>query len=146
VSFAEVINNTSDIAECFEPGLQALGANSSKVSVASTRELEGSVDIDTCVKNSYPNDVRWDYVFGYKNRVYFVEVHPANTGEVKTLIKKLNWLKEWRKRSAPKLEALKGRSAYHWIASGKIAIVKKSRYNRMLAQAGISGPSPGVVL
>ncbi len=140
MSFVDAIHNTPDIANCFEPGLQALGANSRKISVSSTRELKGSVNIDACVKNSYPNDARWDYVFGYKNRIYFIEVHPANTGEVKTIIKKLEWLKKWRKRSSPKLEALKDSSVYYWIASRNVAILKGSKYSRELAKKGILGP------
>jgi hypothetical protein len=140
VSFADVVRNTPEIAECLKAGLQALGANRGKIIVNSTGDLKGSVDIDTCVKDNYPNEHRWDYVLGYKDHIYYVEVHPANTGEVKIIIEKLDWLKQWRKRSAPRLEAAQHSSTYHWISSGKTAIAKRSRYRRILAQKGIFGP------
>jgi hypothetical protein len=141
VNFVDAVQNTPEIAKCLKAGLQALGSNRTKVKVNSTRDLTGSVDIDSCVANRYPNHPRWDYVFGYKDRVYYVEVHPGLTGEVKSVIAKLMWLKQWRKRSATHLEDLKNRSTYHWISSGKTAITKNSKYRRTLAQNGISGPN-----
>ena len=141
MSFTEAIQNSPEISECLKDGLQALGSNSTKVSVSLTRDLEGSVDIDACLQNIYPNESRWDYVLGYKNRIYYVEVHPAITGEVKRVIEKLNWLKRWREQKASNLEALHHRSTYHWIASGKVAISRRSRYARELARHGISNPN-----
>ena len=66
MSFVDAVQRMPEIAECLKTGLQALGSNSSKVEVTSTRSLKGSVDIDTCLKRLYPSDPRWDYVFGYK--------------------------------------------------------------------------------
>jgi hypothetical protein len=140
MSFVVAVLDTPEIAGCLKSGLQALGPNSRKVEVNSTRDLTGSVDIDSCVAASYPNDSRWDYVFGYKDRIYYVEVHPGTTGEVKVIISKLNWLKQWRKHSATGLEASWHSSSYHWVSSGKTAITKNSKYSRMLVQRGISGP------
>ena len=145
MNFADAIRNTPEIAKCLKTGLQALGSNSSKIKVTLTRSLTGSVDIDTCLKRLYPNDPRWDYVFGYKNRVYYVEVHQGKTSEVEDVIKKFNWLKQWRTRSAASLEDLKGRSTYHWISTrGTDTIRKGSRHRRMLDQNGIYGPSSGL--
>jgi hypothetical protein len=141
MSFVDAIRNTSEISECLRAGLQALGSNSTKIRVVSTNNLKGSVDIDSCVKYVYPTDHRWDYIFGYEDHVYYVEIHPGSTGEVKVIIKKLNWLKQWRKHSATNLENIQHRSTYHWVSSGKIAITKNSKYSRILAQNGISGPN-----
>ncbi len=141
MSFAEAVRRTNDIAQCLKAGLQALGTNSKKISVPKnqTRNLEGSVDLDNCVKNKYPNDQRWDYVFGYRSRVYYVEIHPAGTSEVGVVIAKLNWLKQWRKQALA-FESLGNKSSYHWISSNGIKITKNSKYSRRLAAAGIAGP------
>lgn len=141
MSFVDAVRSASEIAECLRDGLQALGSNSRKIEVNSTRDLTGSVDIDSCVATSYPNDHRWDYVFGYKDRIYYVEVHSGTTGQVRVVIAKLNWLKQWRRRSATSLDASQHSSSYHWVSSGKTAITKNSKYSRMLVQHGISGPN-----
>ena len=142
MSFVDAVQRMPEIAECLKTGLQALGSNSSKVEVTSTRSLKGSVDIDTCLKRLYPSDPRWDYVFGYKDRVYYVEVHQGKTSEVEDVIAKFSWLKQWRKRSATSLENLKGRSTYHWISvKGTASIGKRSNHRRKLDQSGIRGPS-----
>ena len=80
---------------------------------------------------------------GYKDRIYYIEVHPAdNTGKVGEIIKKLQWLKQWRKLAAKNLEDLERQSTYHWISTGKTASsVKKGRYLKILAQNGIRGPA-----
>lgn len=40
----------------------------------------------------YPNASRWDYAIGYDQKAWFVEVHPANTSNVKEMLKKVEWL------------------------------------------------------
>ena len=139
MSFVDAVQSTPEITECLKPGLQALGSNSNKVRADSTRELMGSVDIDTCLAKDYPDAPRWDYVFGYKSRIYYVEVHPADsTGEVKNVIAKLVWLKQWRKRSAPNLDDLENRSTYHWVSSGRTEPnLKRGSYRRLLDQNSI---------
>ena len=95
MSFADVIQSIPEIVQCLKKGLQALGGNSTKIEIRETRALTGSVDIDTCLANRYPNAPRWDYVFGYKSRIYYVEIHPAgSTGEVGRIVAKLEWLKQ----------------------------------------------------
>lgn len=142
MNFAKVVWDIPEIAKCLKNGLQALGQNRSKIEVSSTNALKGSVDIDTCLVKDYPNDHRWDYVFGYKNQIYYVEVHKATASEVKNVIKKLKWLKQWRRLHAEGLENLKDQSTYHWISSGKTdpAIGKTNRYRRMLNQNGLDRP------
>lgn len=133
MSFVDAVQKTPEITDCLKPGLQALGSNSNKVKVNATRELSGSVDIDTCLAREYPNAPRWDYVFGYKDRVYYVEVHQGRTSEVENVLAKLAWLKQWRKRAAPNLEDLEHRSTYHWVSSGGTeSMLKRGRYGRLL--------------
>ena len=143
MNFADAVRSTPEIAECLKTGLQALGSNSSKVEVTSTRSLKGSVDIDTCLKGLYPNAPRWDYVFGYKDCVYYVEVHQGKTSEVGRIITKFGWLRQWCQST--NLEDLKDRSTYHWVSTkGTDTIRKGSRHRRMLDQKGIYGPSSGL--
>ena len=142
MSFTRAVQSTPEIAACLKVGLQALGANSRKVKVRSTHELTGSVDIDTCLRKRYPTESQWDYVFGYKDRIYYMEIHPAgSTGEVRRIIAKLEWLKRWRRHSAPSLENLERSSTYHWISSGRTtSSVKRGKYRQILAQNSIRGP------
>ena len=113
-----------------------------KIKVNSSRDLKGSVYIDKCLERRYPNAHRWDYAFGYKDRIYYVEIHPAeNTHKVGEVTAKLDWLKQWRKLSAKNLEGLEGQSTYHWISTGKtLSSVKRGKYLQILAQNGIRGP------
>jgi len=98
MSFKKDVESIKDINACYKPGLQALSGDSEKVKCKKTRDLDGSVNLDDCVKSKYPNDPRWDYIISYKDQNYFIEVHPASTGEVKEIIKKITWLKRWLKK------------------------------------------------
>lgn len=137
--FKKAVLDTPEVSACFQNGLQALGANSAKVSLSDSRKAEGSVDIDGCTAALYPNDNRWDYALGYDGAVYFAEVHPANTGEVSTVLRKLQWLKDWLHAKAPELNKLKAthRTPFYWILSGKFNIPKNSPQYRRLVQAGL---------
>ena len=138
MNFEAAVQNVPEIATCLKSGLQALGSNSKKVKVASTRKLEGSVDIDGCLKRRYPDAPRWDYVFGYNGWIYYVEVHPSSLGEVKSVVAKFEWLKQWRESAAQSLENLKNLSSYHWVSSGTTTtILPGSRQRKLLDQRGI---------
>ena len=143
MNFTKAIQSIPEIAECLADGLQALSRQDKrKIKVNISRDLKGSVYIDQCLKRHYPNASRWDYVFGYKDRVYYVEVHPTdNTRKVREIIAKLRWLKQWRRFSAQNLEDLEEQSTYHWISTGKTASsIKRGKYLQILAQNGIRGP------
>ena len=143
MNFTDAVARTPEIAECLKNGLQALERqDKNKINYKSSRDLKGSVYIDKCLERRYPNAPRWDYVFGYRDRVYYVEVHPAdNTRKVREVTAKSQWLRQWRKRSARSLEDLEGQSTYHWISTGKTASsVKRGKYLQILAQNGIHSP------
>ncbi len=91
--FSEAVAATPHIAKCLKNGLTAFGSDSAKIHLLQTRACDGSVNLDDCLSGRYPDESRWDYCFAYYGEVYFVEVHPAQTSEVKTVIKKLQWLK-----------------------------------------------------
>lgn len=146
MKFRQAVANTPDIANAYYPGLQAIpSGDSARMSCSNSRKVAGSICLDEAVKKLYPNASRWDYGIGLEenqnsDRVIWVEVHPASTHNVKELVSKLNWLKNWLENSAPQIKAL-GRSHFHWIASGKIAILKNSPQARSLAQSGIQFPT-----
>lgn len=133
--FKTAVEATPDIENCYQEGLRAFGGYSAKVALSSN--CEGSVDIDACVVGKYPHDNRWDYVFGYKSKAYFVEVHSASSSEVSVVIRKLSWLKSWLNTNAPELNKIKADVPFYWIQSGKFDIPKTSRHHRLAVSHGI---------
>lgn len=141
-SFKDAVENTPDISGGYRPGIQALGADSDKVSLANNRLASGSVDIDAQTKDLYHDDNRWDYAIGYNDKVYFVEVHPAQTSEVDCVLRKLAWLKQWLRTKAtgcPEQKRLndlpKGVPSFVWVQSGKCAILAGSKQAKSIAAA-----------
>lgn len=137
MSFRQAVEATPDIASGFKEGLKAMGDYSKKVSVANTSLIEGSVDIDSCTSKKYPSANRWDYAFSYHKEVFFVEVHTANTREVDTVLRKLQWLKDWLNNDAPEMNKLKASTLppFYWIQSKGFAIPKtSSQYRRVISQ------------
>ena len=104
-----------------------------------TRDIEASVDIDSCLRARNPNDNRWDYAFGYKHRIYYIEVHHVNDKGVGEVVKKLKWLRDWQNRQTNSI-LLKANSSYHWISSGTGHLSQYSRFTRLLVQAGLAYP------
>ncbi len=139
MTFKQAIEATPDVANGFKLGLTALGTLSSKVSVSDTQLLQGSLDIDTCTASKYPNSNRWDYAFAYNDETFFIEVHPANSSEVNTVLKKLQWLKDWLHQKAPEINKLKAKRnfPFYWIQSKGFAIPKTSPQYRAAAGAGL---------
>jgi len=139
MTFKDAVTATPDIETCYQTGLKAFGANSKKVKLKDTTKCEGSVDIDACTSTLYPQSNRWDYCLAYEGEAYFVEVHPANTSEVVTVIKKLGWLKDWLDHKAPELNKLRAESRhpFYWIQSSNFSIPKTSRQYKLAAQEGI---------
>lgn len=135
MSFQSAIENTPVLKAAYQKGLQALGSNRSKIKPGNSKQCEGSVDIDTTLVAAYPNDCRWDYALGYNGITYFVEVHSAKTDEVKTVIKKLDWLKDFLIQEAPELN--QEPKQFHWIASSGNHILPNSSQSRKLAQSGL---------
>ena len=61
MTFRQAVAQTPDLGTpAFQPGLQALGNNSSRVQCADTRRLTGSVALDGVLTAKYPNDPLWD--------------------------------------------------------------------------------------
>jgi hypothetical protein len=147
MAFQEVVQSIPAISNCHQQGKQALGAYSQKVDVGETRQLCGSVNLDVCLHNKYPDANRWDYILCYRNKAYFIEVHPAITSEVGCVIRKFQWLKNWLKVDGIAIYALMAQdNPYHWIASGNVAILKNSPQARMLSLSGLPFPKERLFL
>ena len=139
MSFKQAVEATPDVATGYNIGLTALKAYSSKISVSDPRLLHGSIDIDDCTRNMYPNENRWDYAFAYNDEVIFIEVHTANTSQVRVVLKKLHWLKDWLNLKAPEINKLKSKSRppYYWIQSNGFAIPKTSPQYRLVETSNL---------
>jgi hypothetical protein len=137
-AFKKVVLDTNEIRNCYKQGLQGLNHHRAKIEVQSTRELGGSVSIDDCL-NVYPNANRWDYVFDYKGEAFFVEVHPAYTGELAVVLKKFQWLTKWLQNKAPGINELKAKNkpAFYWVQSEGYNILKNSPQERAIVQKGL---------
>lgn len=136
--FYSAVTGTKEISNGYQTGLKALGSKSTKISVPDTKLLNGSVDIDDCVKNIYPSENRWDYAIGYNETAYFIEIHPAETSSVTKMIAKMTWLKQWLKTQAPMMDKIKASEfPFQWVASGRNAIAKNSKEAHQLSKSGI---------
>ena len=102
------------------------------------------MDVDTTLKESRPNDARWDYGIGLRNqgneKVVWVEIHPASSLHLDDVFKKLAWLKDFLRRSAPALRALttyENGPRFIWIATGSVGFRAGSQEMRKIAASGI---------
>ena len=132
-------------------GLQALSRGArDKIRPRNTRSVTGSVDIDKDLKNDFPEDNRWDYAVGYrckdKEKVFFVEVHPAQTSEITCVIRKAKSLKAWAETSAPELWNMTVPREIHWVASDKCNLRLNDSYRRQLALCGVGSPKQSLIL
>jgi hypothetical protein len=144
-SFEEIVKAIPEIQHCFQQGLKALGSDSLKIEPKNSRLCEGSVFLESCVMNQYRNVNLWDYFLSYNGKVYFVEVHPAQTSEVDTVLRKFEWLKQWLLAKAESINDLKADQPYFWIASGRFAILQNSPQYRRVVQKGLK-PVPKLKL
>ena len=140
MTFRQAVEATPNLGQdAFRPGLQALGADSARISCGDTRKLKGSVDIDAALEPTDRHGHRWDYAVGHEesghDRVYWIEVHEASGHGVTALLQKLNWLKNWLAVDGHRLRLMT--KQYVWISSGRTTFLKTSQAARRLAQAGV---------
>jgi len=138
ISFEDAVKKTPDIQNCYQRGLRALGQHSARIQLSHPSQCNGSVDIDSCVRANYPQENRWDYAFAYESEVFFVEVHSANTSEVRTVLRKLQWLKDWLNLHAPLINRMQAKGIpYYWISSNGYHILKSSSQHREIIGSGL---------
>ena len=137
----------SSLGPCIKNGLQVIG-KPDKVSLQETRTNAKSVDIDSCLKEDYPNENRWDYaVFIDIDAVLktaFIEIHPANESEVDEVIKKARWMKQWIMDN--QIRVITENRKFFWVSSGNVKITKNSQKIRLLHKQGIEGPQEYLVV
>ena len=147
------------VKSAYEPGKRALPKlHAKKISCAADQRIHGSIFLDDALKGvkKHSQASRWDYGLGYTNPAgkefaIWVEVHTASTDEVRTVIRKMDWLRDYLDSEAPALRkltpALNGNpDPFVWIASNGNHILKNSPQARLLAQSGLRGPINGLVL
>jgi hypothetical protein len=142
VTFKSAVEATPAIQAGYCKGLNALRAVDRRhVQAEVPEKLTGSVDVDTALKQAFPNDSRWDYAIGHQPAnlkeevVHWVEVHPASDGQVKVVLAKLRWLQQWLRTAAPKLNAM--RREFVWVSSGKTSFTLSSTQQKQFAQLGL---------
>lgn len=145
--FAAAVDATPDVAGHLKPGLRAFGGYSALIRLGTPGDCTSSVEIDEATREKYPDATRWDYAFDYRNEVFYVEVHSAETGEVSRMLRKLQWLRDWLHAAAPRINALtaKSRPAFYWVQSGRYSILPGSSQERKIIQLGLK-PVSAVVL
>jgi hypothetical protein len=145
--FKKAMEGVPELRDVYRPGLKAMkGKHLDLIECDDTRRLAGSVDLDSTLEESLPDDPRWDYGIAVRitqgtDRVHWVEVHPAIEGDVKGLLKKQAWLKDWLRLHALdlfKMTALE--RGYVWIATKDIGFRKGSPKAKQLEARGISFP------
>lgn len=138
--FRQAVEATPEVRNGYRTGLKAMErTDASKVEVSDSRKIDGSLDIDGATKEARPDEARWDYAIGYNSRIYFMEVHPACTGNIPEIIKKLTWIKNWLNTPDNKLNVLqKGSPLFSWIATDAgVHIPAVSSQYKKLASKGL---------
>ncbi len=141
--FKEAVESTPGLEQAYQPGLQAIKrGDHCHISCHDSRMVTGSVDLDSALATTRPNDPRWDYGVGVASRtrsetIVWIEIHPADSHHVDEVLRKYNWLKDWL-RSAPRLKTMSGKCLEcFWIASGPVALQRHSPQLRKLKGQGL---------
>ena len=149
MSFKDALAQSAVLRDGYRSGLGALkGQDRAKVQAQDSRKISGSVDIDSSLKVSCPQDPRWDYCIAYDNGkvevAYYVEIHPGETKEVSAVIAKLDFLEKVMAKDASELWRME--RLVCWVASGRVNVPMNDRRRKKLAQRGIQGPMRGLIL
>jgi hypothetical protein len=139
-TFRQAVEATMEVRHCFCEGKKAIKNNErNKVELINSKKCGGSLFIDQCLidQEKYPKDNRWDYAIDYNGEVYFFEVHTASTSEVSTVLKKLEWLKNWLHHKASEINSLKAEKSFYWIQSNGYHILPNSRQEKLAKQEGL---------
>lgn len=109
-TFKTAVQSTPSVSDAYQPGIQALHAEHRK-GVRNATLATGSIDLDAALQRQFPSSHRWDYGIGLPGtkkaeRVMWLEVHHAASGETERVIKKLQALKSWLEEHSPALNSL----------------------------------------
>lgn len=140
--FKASVAETPHLEKGWKPGLQALRAEDRPhIEPEDTRQLRGSVDIDTALAQSEPNANRWDFAIGYqhsdrrKEVIYWTELHTASDSEVKVVIRKAQWLLNWLGNDGKRLNQFERDIV--WVSSGPTTFTLTSPQRKQMSAAGL---------
>jgi hypothetical protein len=115
MTFRQAVRQTPDLSGSWHAGLQALlEVDRNRIQIDDPRRLRGSVNVEECLTRRYPGQRQWDYAVGFRpgnddeDVIYWIEVHPANEGEVPVVLAKPRALKAWLKSDGQRLHAMRG--------------------------------------
>lgn len=133
-----------------------------RAQITATRgaKFTGSVDVDGHFRALEPGSHRWDYGIGLAlsdgaEIACWVEPHPASsTGEARTMLSKLAWLKakldspNFKPLNAMTFKQSQGTQRFHWLltAEGVCRIAATSKEAKLLAKAGLRMPARQLTL
>lgn len=127
-----------NITDNLKSGLQALRRNSRRIKAQDPGSILCSIDFDTALKKSYPEDSRWDYAVEC-DKLYYIEVHSANgDSNITDLRNKVDWL---RKTIASLKLKISKTQKYIWIPTNDVKFSRNSKYQKRLSQFGIEHQS-----
>lgn len=143
--------------DSYNPGKQALKREHRAQVQGRDRAFTGSVDIDGALQADprYRHDPRWDYGLGYEHpsgleQALWIEVHPASTGEVRAVIQKLEWLKQYLNDRAPALNRMTvvmgKQKPFVWLATSSVKIAPNMPQARLLRVHGLDLPRRQITL
>ena len=111
-----------------------LPADKIHIRVPNTKQIYCSIALDEAALKDMPDENRWDYVLDYNGEVFFIEIHPASTSEIKTMIKKLDGLFKWLRIINANILSLPPKNrVFYWVSSGKNRILPSSSQAKQLA-------------
>ena len=132
MKFETVIRKINETKNCYKTGSQAIKEDNI-YKCNNTRLLEGSIDLDNCLKKQFPKANRWDYLLGYNKKIFYIEVHPVNGKGVKDLIKKKNWLVDWLNITGrPIIETYGKPEIFYWVPTKAVKLLG-SRHRELIA-------------
>lgn len=142
MTFKEALEATPDVKDSWRKGLKALRAEDKPhVEAEDTRRLRGSADIDAALLKKEPYANRWDFGISYQHEdraeevIYWTEMHTASDSQISVVIRKAQWLLNWLKTSAPKLNSFEREII--WVSSGATSMSPTDPKRKQMAQAGL---------
>jgi hypothetical protein len=143
MSFKTALENTLNLENSYQPGLQALRAEDRPhIQADDTRRLRGSADIDAALLKAEPNANRWDFAIAYQHTnpnaaefIYFVELHTASDSQVSVVIRKAQWLVNWLQNDGRLLAAFDHDIV--WVSSGSTSFTPSATKLKQMALLGM---------
>lgn len=135
------IDATPSVRGAHQPGLQAL-LRADRERIFDGQLATGSIALDDALREAEPNSHRWDYGIGLRSEpdrresVVWLEVHHAASGEAQAVIRKLEWLKQWLRKQAPRLDAIPRKFVWQ-LSNVERHPNDRVRRNRLAEQHGL---------